>query len=105
MGVQPLVSKFVDDPEMRELLQSFGASLADTCDKLRAAVADGDVEVIRRIGHQLKGAGTGYGYPSVTDSGDQLEQTMDREQNVTHAVRTSAQRVIEVCQQVRAGLE
>ena len=43
-------------------------------DKLRAALAAGDFEGIRVIGHNSKGTGAGYGFPAISTAGAALEQ-------------------------------
>ena len=40
---------------------------------LREALAGGDLEEIRRIGHNLKGVGSSFGFPELTGLGGQLE--------------------------------
>lgn len=41
---------------------------------LRAAIAQGDFDTIRRLGHSMKGSGGGYGLDAVTDMGRGLEE-------------------------------
>ncbi len=41
---------------------------------LQTALADGDFETLRRLGHDLKGTGGGYGFDAVTDIGRSLEE-------------------------------
>jgi HPt (histidine-containing phosphotransfer) domain-containing protein len=40
---------------------------------LRAALADGDFETIRRLGHNMAGNGTSYGFPAMSTIGRHLE--------------------------------
>ncbi|MCU0896709.1 MAG: Hpt domain-containing protein [Burkholderiales bacterium] len=39
-----------------------------------AAVEGGDFEAARRLGHQLKGSGGGYGFPEITRLGAEIEE-------------------------------
>src|SRR5690348_3177116 len=73
MIADPLRSEFAEDAEMAELLRQFADGLAGTCRELRRGLDDGDTATVRRIGHQLKGAGGGYGYPDLTEAGRRLE--------------------------------
>jgi histidine phosphotransfer protein HptB len=41
---------------------------------LREALNSGDYECIRSLGHNLKGTGTGYGFPALSAIGKELEQ-------------------------------
>jgi HPt (histidine-containing phosphotransfer) domain-containing protein len=43
--------------------------------RLRAALQGQDFEEIRRLGHDLKGAGEGFGFPDLTVVGASLERS------------------------------
>jgi len=45
--------------------------------KMRTALAAGDFAAIRRIGHNCKGIGTGYGFPEITQAGFAIETAAD----------------------------
>ena len=105
MGLEPLTSEFADDPEMRELLEMFGAGIDDTVVTLQRAIASGDLETLKRVGHQLKGAGGGYGYPLVTEAGAKLEQVVAAAEAFTPDVQTAAELLATVCQRVQQGLQ
>jgi len=40
---------------------------------LRTCLTVGDFEKIRTIGHSMKGSGGGYGFDTITDLGEQIE--------------------------------
>jgi len=40
----------------------------------RSALAGGDFETLRMLGHKMKGTGTGYGFPLLTEIGSVIEQ-------------------------------
>ena len=42
-------------------------------DKLMAGVDSKDCTIACRLGHQLKGSGTGYGFPEITRAGAAIE--------------------------------
>jgi hypothetical protein len=42
-------------------------------DKLMAGVDSKDCTIARRLGHQLKGSGAGYGFPEITRVGAAIE--------------------------------
>lgn len=102
--VEPIVSEFHDDPDMAELLQEFGESLEATCERLQQALREENLEDIRRIGHQLKGSGGGYGYPQITEAGGALEEAVRSSGVVNEEVRSRAQALMETCAQARMGL-
>jgi HPt (histidine-containing phosphotransfer) domain-containing protein len=52
-----------------EYLQSCRSDLA----QLKAALAAGEYETARRLGHQMKGTGKPYGFPELTQIGRAIE--------------------------------
>ncbi len=68
-----IVSQFIDDPDMAEIIQGFVGRLAGQLGAMRQTLADGQHEELRRLAHKLKGAGGSYGYPSLTDACKVLE--------------------------------
>jgi diguanylate cyclase (GGDEF)-like protein len=72
----PLISSFADDPEMTEIVGLFVGGLASRMAALRDALHAGDIEVMRRLAHQLRGAGAGYGFASITDAAARLEDAI-----------------------------
>jgi HPt (histidine-containing phosphotransfer) domain-containing protein len=104
MIADPLRSEFAEDAEMAELLRQFADGLAGTCRELRRGLDEGDTATVRRIGHQLKGSGGGYGYPDLTDAGRRLEDAVVAAGGISDAVRAAAADVILLCRRARAGL-
>jgi HPt (histidine-containing phosphotransfer) domain-containing protein len=60
--------------ELRELIPRFLANRRAEIALLRGAIARGDLETARRIGHALKGVGGGYGFDEVTRLGTEIER-------------------------------
>lgn len=63
-----------DDPIVRGLLPGYVARRREEIDKLDGALADGDFETLRTIGHNLHGSGGAYGLPPISAMGKRLEQ-------------------------------
>ncbi len=63
----------VDDPEFEELVQEFVESLGQRVEAMTTALAEEDFETFRKLAHQLKGAGGGFGYPIITEKAAILE--------------------------------
>jgi HPt (histidine-containing phosphotransfer) domain-containing protein len=61
----PIRSEFAGDPEMKELIELFLTDLPVRIESLQAAHAAGNVAVLKRLAHQLRGASAGYGYPTL----------------------------------------
>ena len=66
-------------PLPRGLPREMVSEYLDGCRKdlfqLRAALAAGDYELARRVGHQMKGTGDPYGFPDLTKIGISIERT------------------------------
>jgi HPt (histidine-containing phosphotransfer) domain-containing protein len=62
-----------EDPDLRDVVEEFVHSLPDRAQQFRQALGVGDLERIRTLGHQLKGAGGSYGYPALSLVGATLE--------------------------------
>lgn len=44
----------------------------------REALARGDMDAIRQMAHRMKGTGTGYGLPVLTELGGAMEQAAEK---------------------------
>jgi HPt (histidine-containing phosphotransfer) domain-containing protein len=76
----PVFSDFASDPDYREILEVFAAGLSERHDSLLAAYRHGDVERLRTVAHQLKGAGGGFGFHGLTEVAALLEQACKSDQ-------------------------
>jgi HPt (histidine-containing phosphotransfer) domain-containing protein len=70
---EALRSSFAVDPEMAELVALFVTELPTRIGVLRDAFEAGDFDSVRRLAHQLKGAGGGYGFPSISEAAGRVE--------------------------------
>lgn len=70
---RPVVSQFADDPDMRELLELFVAEMPFRAEQLRTAAAASDLSSLKRLAHQLKGAGGGYGFSTISSAAGRVE--------------------------------
>src|SRR5438552_12528577 len=61
------------DASLQDLIPSFLDKRRKDVPKLIEALAAGDFATIRRLGHNLKGTGAGYGFPALTDIGAAIE--------------------------------
>lgn len=61
------------DPDLADLIPLFLESRRADLAALRRALAVGDFQAIRAVGHSMKGAGAAYGFDAVTDIGAALE--------------------------------
>ena len=67
------------DAEIMELIPGFLENRQDDVDAMVEACGQNDYETIRVLGHNMKGAGGGYGFDAITDIGSSLEQSAKRQ--------------------------
>ena len=73
-SIEPLISDFVDDPDMLEIIELFVDGLNDRIASILTAFKDRNFTTVSGIAHQLKGASGGYGYPSLSELAFDVEQ-------------------------------
>lgn len=84
-SLQPRVVMLEKDLE--QLVTRFLERKQTELDRLRAAMTAGDFETIRWLGHDLKGAGEGFGFPELSILGARFEvaaKVRDAEQIAVH---------------------
>ena len=62
------------DASLMDLIPNYLDKRRKDLPKLFEALAAGDFAAIRRLGHNLKGTGAGYGFPALTDIGASIEE-------------------------------
>jgi HPt (histidine-containing phosphotransfer) domain-containing protein len=62
------------DPELADLIPGFLENRESDVETIKKAVERGDFEEVRVLAHNMKGAGGGYGFETITEIGDALEQ-------------------------------
>ena len=76
MDEQIIESDFAGEAELAGLLDEFVGRLPERLEQMRQIFAAGQRDQLRRLAHQLKGAGGGYGYPALTGAARRLEQAV-----------------------------
>ena len=62
------------DPDLADLIPGFLANRRKDITAMQDALARGDFEAVRILGHSMKGSGGGYGFDAITEIGAALEQ-------------------------------
>ena len=62
------------ESDLQDLIPNFMQRRHDDAEKLREALATGDFETVRVIGHSMKGTGGGYGFDSISQFGAAIEK-------------------------------
>ncbi len=68
------------DADLQDLIPGYLANRHADIHAMREALAQGDYETIRILGHSMKGSGGGYGFDAITEIGGSIEHAArDRE--------------------------
>lgn len=59
--------------DLEDLVPTFMKNRGKELEALRAALAGGDLEQMRQLGHRMKGVGISYGFDKVSLLGKQIE--------------------------------
>ena len=59
--------------DLEDLIPTFMKNRTKELETLRAALAAGDFEQLRQLGHRMKGVGNSYGFEKVSTRGRQIE--------------------------------
>ncbi len=100
-STKPVISEFCDDADMVELVEMFVNELPDKAAAMEKALVDRNLEELRRLSHQLKGAAGGYGFPTITDAA----KVVEADAQVEDALERLAQEVkelVSLCGRARA---
>lgn len=100
----PLKSTLADDPDMAELVEFFVAEIGDRVQTISTAAQENNLNQLRTVAHQLKGAAAGYGFGPISESAGTLEQAIDAAGPAAHAenLRSQVDELIDLCR--RASL-
>ncbi len=91
----PIRSEFHDDPQLTGILAAFLDEIPDRIRELQDHFDHGRMDSLRRLAHQLKGAGGGYGFQVITDQADALLRLLDQgEEEWANRSRIAFQRMV-----------
>ena len=103
----PLISSLASDPDMAELVDMFLEELPQRLTTLTSAVDGGDVDTLRRLAHQLKGAAGGYGFETIGSAAGSLEALIkasgDNARNELSTMSTSINELRSLCERALLG--
>jgi histidine phosphotransfer protein HptB len=94
-------SRLANDLAMADLVREFVGELPARVAALEHAAADLDWDAIRRLAHQLKGAGGSYGFPAITAAAAVVEKSLGEPESVSRALL----RLAEECQKIQAEID
>ncbi len=97
-----LHSDLADDPDMAPLVKKFLSNLTPKVASMEESLSSGRRDELGRLAHQLKGAGGGYGFPTISDAARSVEECVRDDadlQQLQHAVNDLKQ----LCVRALAG--
>jgi len=97
----PIFSTFADDEDLGELIALFVDEIPLRIESLLEAAYEGDWEGVRRLAHQLKGAGGSYGFQEVTEVAARLERTC-LEVEDPGTLKAALDEMIQTCRRMRS---
>lgn len=62
------------DPDLKAIIPDFMKEVACDISAIKTALSAGDIRGVQKIGHNLKGAGGGYGFEVITRLGAEIER-------------------------------
>jgi HPt (histidine-containing phosphotransfer) domain-containing protein len=98
-----IYSEYADDADLVELIDEFTAGLEADIESMRKALENGDHDGLRRLAHQMKGAGGSYGYPMLTEAAKTIEEAAKAKDN--DACMLTLEKFAILCQAVVRGRE
>lgn len=72
----PLRSGIDPSSDLAPLVEMYIDELPPRIAALESAVNGNDPQTVRKLAHQLRGSGTSYGFPLITDLAGQLEEAI-----------------------------
>jgi HPt (histidine-containing phosphotransfer) domain-containing protein len=107
VNAAPITSEFADDPDMAELVGLFISELPQRVGAILGALTAGDMAMLRRLAHQLKGAGAGYGFPLISERAAEVERRLLCGPNAApsdlDAVRGQVKELVDLCRRACAA--
>jgi CheY-like chemotaxis protein len=77
-----LRSSMANDPRLGKVLEKFISRLPDRVSTIQNALDEGDLEALRQAVHNLKGAGSGYGFRPLSEQSAKAEDALRAEQSL-----------------------
>lgn len=97
---EPLVSAFIDDAEMSELVELFVEEMSERVATLERLWSEGEMNELKTIAHQLKGSSGGYGFPTITEAAATLENSLKNGTAPASDLRASFDELLTLCKRV-----
>ena len=81
-----IVSLLMNDPDLAQLVEEFVVELPERLAVLQAAAEKQNWLEVRRLAHQLKGAGGSYGFPAISEAAAWAEDAAKNKADAMDAI-------------------
>jgi HPt (histidine-containing phosphotransfer) domain-containing protein len=81
------------------VLDRFVSRLPERVSQIQHSLEEGDLDTLRQAVHNLKGAGSGYGFAPLTDQSARAEQALKAEQSLEQ-IRREVEQLVGLIRQV-----
>jgi PAS domain S-box-containing protein len=95
----PIASTLSDYPGMKKIILEFVAGLPEEVAKLQQTLDAGDLSLLKRAVHQLRGAGGGYGFDAISESAAVAEESIKMSDNL-EAIQDKINSLIDVIRRI-----
>lgn len=96
VGAGAILSQAKSDDSMKDLLQTFVRDLDRMADEISAALRQNDVDRVKRLCSEIKGSGSSYGYPVLSEAANLTMRALEGTASLADAAG-EVRRLIEVC--------
>ena len=94
-----ILSTMTDFPEMKKIIDEYVEGLPDEVRKLQGFLDGNDLQQLRRVVHQLRGTGGGYGFDLISDTAEEAENSI-RADDAFEKIAMKVNSLIEVIHRV-----
>lgn len=102
--LEPIYSKFGDDPDLGELVELFVSEIPERIAALEAQFSGRDFVRLGQTAHQMKGAAGSYGFPGITPVAARVEAAAKADEPEDR-IREALDELLAMCRRMRAGVE
>jgi PAS domain S-box-containing protein len=96
VGSGPLFSTLSGNPRVAGLIVDYVRGLSEYAAKFEAAINSGELESARVMAHHLKGSGTMYGFPTITETASRAERLI-KQKTDPDAAKAALKELVAVC--------
>ncbi|MHC4976196.1 MAG: Hpt domain-containing protein [Planctomycetota bacterium] len=95
----PIRSEFAGDADMSELIEYYVSELPEKVKSITECMASNQLDELRRLAHQMKGASGGYGFTPLGEVAGQLEHAIDANDDLQN-IQQNVEELIAMCRRV-----